>query len=170
MLFVKLFRIELWILSAFTFLILGWLCYFSMENFSASFGIALFRSWEIFCRQDTAVPSKLFGKIILFVMLMISLILNTAYSANLTSLLAVKKVHFPFYDLPSLFYATNYEIGTVSGTWVDSEFSEVNKLNGCNYVKVITLTFPCHFKEPRWSKESFVRRQIFQDSQFSRGH
>ena len=124
MLFVKLFRKELWILTATTFILLGWLCYFSMENFS-SIGIALFRSWEIFCRQDTAVPSKLFGKIILFVMLMISLILNTAYSANLTSLLAVKKVHFPFYDLTSLFYATNYEIGTVSGAWVDSEFSKV---------------------------------------------
>ena len=126
MLFVKLFKPELWVFTTITFTILGLICYFSMENIWSSVGDSLFRAREIVCRQDTEVPNELYAKIILFVMLMVSLVLNTAYSANLTSLLAVKNVYAPFHDLHSLFHDTYYEVGTVFGTNLHTEFLKVS--------------------------------------------
>ena len=142
-LFVKLFNQELWIVSVLTFILTGALSYTSAQNLWSSFGDSLFRTIEIFCRQGNfQIPSKLYAKIIFVIMLKISLVLSTMYSANLTSSLSVKKFKPPFHDIQSLLYDTNYVVGSVPGTAIRDVFvAEVKEYD----LKVLLVNYDSFF-------------------------
>ena len=50
------------------------------------------------------------------------LLLYASYSASLTSFLAIVQVAYPFVDLSSLYYQSDYKIGSVGGTAMDNYF------------------------------------------------
>ena len=125
-LFLKMFNLELWIASVIILLLLGLFTYLSIQEFWCSIGLSLFRISEIICRQGMSdVPVKIYAKIIFVIMLMISFVLNSAYTANLISFLAAKKIFIPFHDIPSLFYDTDFEVGAIYGTNIHDYFAEV---------------------------------------------
>lgn len=61
-------------------------------------------------------------KIIFIVIFFTGLVVYTAYSASLTSALAVIKIKYPFKDLKSFYDQTNYKIGSVQNTAMDELF------------------------------------------------
>ena len=67
-------------------------------------------------------------KIIFIVIFGTGLVVYTAYSASLTSALAVIKIKYPFKDLQTFYDQTNYKIGSVQNTAMDELF-QVLKLS-----------------------------------------
>ena len=61
-------------------------------------------------------------KIIFIVIFFTGLVVYTAYSASLTSALAVIKIKYPFKDLRTFYDQTNYKIGSVRNTAMDELF------------------------------------------------
>ena len=61
-------------------------------------------------------------KIIFIVIFFTGLVVYTAYSASLTSALAVIKIKYPFKDLKTFYEQTNYKIGSVQNTAMDELF------------------------------------------------
>ena len=53
------------------------------------------------------------------------LLLYASYSASLTSFLAIVQVAYPFVDLSSLYYQSDYKIGSVGGTAMDTYFEVI---------------------------------------------
>ena len=54
------------------------------------------------------------------------LLLYASYSASLTSFLAIVQVAYPFVDLSSLYYQSDYKIGCIGGTAMDNYFAVVS--------------------------------------------
>ena len=56
------------------------------------------------------------SRVVLLTILSSTLLIFTAYSASLTSFLAVFKLSFPFVDFQTMYYQTDYVAGSLSGT------------------------------------------------------
>ena len=67
---------------------------------------------------------------------MTSLVVLAAYSAFLTSSLAVQRRHFPFRDLQGLFNDGSYRLGVMSNS---SQFNDFNVRRTKNILDQITL-------------------------------
>ena len=65
---------------------------------------------------STQEPKNLSKRIIFLTVFIVGLVTCTAYSASLTSFLAVKHEVFPFTDYETLLYDTNYNVVSVSGS------------------------------------------------------
>ena len=74
-------------------------------------------------------------KIIFIVIFFTGLVVYTAYSASLTSALAVIKIKYPFKDLKSFYDQTNYKIGSVQNTAMDELFQV------CIFYQIYWLSF-----------------------------
>ncbi len=61
-------------------------------------------------------PKKYSSRIVFIVTLLCGVIISASFSACMTSLFAVKDVHYPFTDLKSLLQKSNYEIIMLAGT------------------------------------------------------
>ena len=61
-------------------------------------------------------------KIIFIVIFFTGLVVYTAYSASLTSALAVVEIKYPFTDLKTFYHDTDYKIGSVTNTAMDELF------------------------------------------------
>ena len=66
-------------------------------------------------------------KIIFIVIFFTGLVVYTAYSASLTSALAVIEIKYPFTDLQTFYEQTDYKIGSIPNTAMDELF-QVKKL------------------------------------------
>ena len=73
-------------------------------------------------------PKRFSTRIAFLTVFLASLVTFSAYSASLTSFLAVVKVSIPFEDLKSMYESTNYRVGSLGGTAFDDLF-KVRNLN-----------------------------------------
>ena len=67
-------------------------------------------------------PKRFSTRIATIAILFASLVVFAAYSASLTSFLAIFKVTLPFTDLPTMYHGTNFKIGSVKNTVFDTMF------------------------------------------------
>ena len=73
------------------------------------------------------------------------LLLYASYSASLTSFLAIVQVAYPFVDLSSLYYQSDYKIGSIGGTAMDNYFSVVGYECNISYLQLLfsVIFFQC---------------------------
>ena len=97
-----------------------------------SFGInmALFLSFSSLFQQGIEYEPKRFStRIATVTFFFTSLVVFVAYSASLTSFLAIFKVTLPFTDLETMYHGTNYKIGSIRNTAFDNIFKHGNDLD-----------------------------------------
>ena len=68
-------------------------------------------------------PEKTSTRIAFLTTFVGGLLLYSSYSASLTSFLAIVQVAYPFVDLHSLDYQSDFKIGSVGGTVMDNYFA-----------------------------------------------
>ena len=140
--FVNPFSTNLWIATTmmmFAGSIIISITYYIHRKFSYvdleypnSFGInmALFLSFSSLFQQGIEYEPKRFStRIATITIFFATLVVFAAYSASLTSFLAVFKVSLPFTDLESMYYGTNYKIGSIRNTAFDNLFKMGNELD-----------------------------------------
>ena len=89
-------------------------------------------------------------RIILLTMMTASLVLNTVYSANLTSVLFAKKVSKPFDSLHSLYHKTDFTIRTISSTSYAAKFKVLFFISYKYYMPLLTTNqFHCTIRPIR---------------------
>ena len=71
----------------------------------------------------TEDPEKTSTRIAFLTTFVGGLLLYSSYSASLTSFLAIVQVAYPFVDLHSLYYQSDFKIGSVGGTVMDNYFA-----------------------------------------------
>ena len=97
-----------------------------------SFGInmALFLSFSSLFQQGIEYePKRLSTRVAAITIFFSTLVVFAAYSASLTSFLAIFKVSLPFTDLESMYHGTNYKIGSIRNTAFDNMFKQGNDLD-----------------------------------------
>ena len=91
---------------------------------------ALFLSFVALFQQGIEFEPKRFStRISIITILFATLVVFAAYSASLTSFLSVFKVSLPFKGIESMYYETNYKIGSVQNTAFDNMFRLGNALD-----------------------------------------
>ena len=81
----------------------------------------------------TEDPEKTSTRIAFLTTFVGGLLLYSSYSASLTSFLAIVQVAYPFVDLHSLYYQSDFEIGSVGGTVMDNYFAVSSELLNFKY-------------------------------------
>ena len=76
----------------------------------------------------TEDPEKTSTRIAFLTTFVGGLLLYSSYSASLTSFLAIVQVAYPFVDLHSLYYQSDFKIGSVGGTVMDNYFAVSSEL------------------------------------------
>ena len=76
----------------------------------------------------TEDPEKTSTRIAFLTTFVGGLLLYSSYSASLTSFLAIVQVAYPFVDLHSLYYQSEFKIGSVGGTVMDNYFAVSSEL------------------------------------------
>ena len=71
------------------------------------------------------VKSHVSAKTLKITILFTAIVIVTAYSANLTSHLSIKTLDLPFHDMESLYYKTNFRIGSVGDSSYEVHYLEV---------------------------------------------
>ena len=101
-------------------------------DYPNNFGInmSLFLSFASLCQQGIEFEAKRFStRVATITILFATLVVFAAYSASLTSFLAIFKVEMPFSDLETMYYETNYKIGSIRNTAFDNLFKAGNELD-----------------------------------------
>ena len=140
--FVNPFSFKLWIatvLMMFLGSIIISVTYYTHKHASRidveypnSFNIntALFLSFAALFQQGMEFEPKRFStRISIITILFATLVVFAAYSASLTSFLAVFKVSLPFEGIESMYYETNYKMGSIRNTAFDNMFRLGNELD-----------------------------------------
>ena len=107
-------------------------CFYVDLEYPHSFGInmALFLSFSSLFQKGIECEPKTFStRIATITIFFATLVVFAAYSASLTSFLAVFKVRLPFTDLESMYYRTDYKIGSIHNTAFDNLFKLGNELD-----------------------------------------
>ena len=140
--FVNPFTNQLWLVTTLMILVSSVIIsityyihiYVSYEDidYPNNFGInmALFLSFASLCQQGIEYEAKRFStRIATMTIFFATLVVFAAYSASLTSFLAIFKVEMPFSDLETMYYGTNYKIGSIRNTAFDNLFKAGNDLD-----------------------------------------
>ena len=125
--FIGLFSFELWFMIGLSFtlcsIIWEYLCFRLESNKPFDPSMTMIACIAALVGQGNFRDTEKYStRIILMTMLAGSLVLNAAYSANLTSVLFNKKVSKPFDSVHSLYYKTDYTIGTIGSTSHSARF------------------------------------------------
>ena len=81
----------------------------------------------------TEDPEKTSTRIAFLTTFVGGLLLYSSYSASLTSFLAIVQVAYPFVDLHSLYFQSDFKIGSVGGTVMDNYFAVSSELLNSMY-------------------------------------
>ena len=57
-------------------------------------------------------------------------LIYASYSASLTSFLAIQQISYPFVDMASMYYRTDFKIGSLAGNVLDDYFKVISLSTG----------------------------------------
>ena len=74
-------------------------------------------------------------------------LIYASYSASLTSFLAIQQISYPFVDMASMYYQTDFKIGSLAGTVLDDYFKVISLSTESRLKKfnIIMLNVQCKF-------------------------